>query len=78
MIGQHGIRRASSGKPPIRYEAVQAALAKVAAHAVEWKAGVHMPRIGCGLAGDTWKKIEPIISEALVSQGISVTVYDPD
>lgn len=35
-----------------------------------------MPRIGCGLAGGTWDRIEPLIAHRLVEQGIPVTVYD--
>jgi hypothetical protein len=35
-----------------------------------------MPRIGCGLAGGTWDKIEPLIRETLCAAGVPVTVYD--
>ncbi len=75
MIGQRGIRR-SGGKPPIRYEAVQDGLAKVAQFAQEHSASVHMPRIGCGLAGGKWERIETEIESTLVANGIAVTVYD--
>lgn len=75
MIGQHGIKHGSSG-PPIRYEAVAKCLEKVAEKAKELGASVHMPRIGCGLAGGDWSKIEPLIEESLISSGIAVTVYD--
>lgn len=50
ILGQHGIRR-RGGKPPIRYEALRQGLRGVAIHATDVKASVHMPRIGCGLAG---------------------------
>ena len=40
------------------------------------EASVHMPRIGCGLAGGKWEEIEPIITDELTSQGIEVSVYD--
>ncbi|MBS2536373.1 Appr-1-p processing protein, partial [Catenulispora sp. NF23] len=49
MIGQHGTKTGSAG-PPIRYEAVDQCLARLAEHALELGASVHMPRIGCGLA----------------------------
>jgi len=75
MIGQRGMKRGSSG-PPIRYEAVTKCLQKVAANAMELEASVHMPRIGCGLAGGDWSKIEPLIDEHLCQRGVSVTVYD--
>lgn len=75
MIGQHEIR-ARNGVPPIRYEAVESALAKVADEAERLKASVHTPRIGCGLAGGRWDQIEPIIERTLCESGISVFVYD--
>lgn len=77
MVGQHGIRTGSKGVP-IRYEAVDTALEAVAAKAAELGASVHMPRIGCGLAGGKWSRIEPLIEERLVRRGIAVTVYDHD
>ena len=76
MIGQHGIRRGPSGEPPIRYEAVEQALSTVAEYASEHGASIHMPRIGCGLAGGTWPQIEQIISRTLIAKGLEVIVYD--
>lgn len=35
-----------------------------------------MPRIGCGLAGGTWDRIEPLIQANLIDPGVAVTVYD--
>lgn len=75
MIGQRGIKRGSSG-PPIRYDAIAACLEKVAVKAKELDASVHMPRIGCGLAGGKWNEIEPLVDEHLVAAGVPVTVYD--
>ena len=37
---------------------------------------VHMPRIGCGIAGGKWEKIEPIIQDTLCEKDIQVYVYD--
>jgi hypothetical protein len=37
-----------------------------------------MPRIGCGLAGGRWERIEPLIQHNLAERGIPVTVYDHD
>jgi O-acetyl-ADP-ribose deacetylase (regulator of RNase III) len=76
LIGQRGLAPDSTGEPPIRYEAVRAGLEKIGAYAKEHRLGVHMPRIGCGLAGGKWELIEPIINETLVTKGLSVTVYD--
>ncbi len=75
MIGQHGIRK-QKGVPPIRYEAVEQCLEKLAQRAKEMNASVHMLRIGCGLAGGEWEQIEPLIQHTLCEAGISVTVYD--
>lgn len=75
MIGQHGIRTGSKG-PPVRYEALDAALAELAAAARQLGASVHMPRIGCGLAGGTWERVEPLITTRLTTAGIPVSVYD--
>ena len=75
MVAQRGMRTGSNG-PPIRYEAVRACLKKLAVEANGLRASVHMPRIGCGLAGGRWEEIEPVILDELVSQGIEVTVYD--
>ena len=75
LIGQHGMAT-RDGVPPIRYDAVREGLRQVAAKAKELRASVHMPRIGCGLAGGKWEEIEPIIELELVANGIAVTVYD--
>lgn len=75
LIGQHGYRT-REGRPPIRYEAVDTALATLGDKARELGATVHMPRIGAGLAGGRWELIEPLIIERLSRRGIHVTVYD--
>lgn len=76
LIGQHKINKDENGNAPIRYEAIQTGLQKVAEFAIKLNATVHMPRIGCGLAGGTWDKIEPILLNTLIEKGINVTVYD--
>ncbi len=78
MIGQRDTRR-RGGRPPVRYEAIREGLGHVADFAHEKSASVHMPRIGCGLAGGDWTEVEQIIEEALCGRSIDVTVYDlPD
>jgi hypothetical protein len=37
-----------------------------------------MPRIGCGLAGGKWSRIEPLITARLTDRSVEVTVYDTD
>ncbi len=76
IIGQHKINNDKNGNPPIRYEAVSSGLEKVAQFSNEHNATVHMPRIGCGLAGGTWDKIEPLIIETMTPKNVAVTVYD--
>ena len=76
IVGQHGIRYHHSGVPPIRYEALEAGLRLLAFEARKTEASVHMPRIGTGLAGGDWKKIEPIILNTLIGSKVPVTVYD--
>jgi O-acetyl-ADP-ribose deacetylase (regulator of RNase III) len=75
MIGQRGTRTGSKGVP-VRYEAIDTALGTLAEKAGELGASVHMPRIGCGLAGGKWSRVEPLIEERLIRRGIPVTVYD--
>ncbi|BBC92404.1 macro domain-containing protein [Streptomyces griseofuscus] len=75
MVGQRGTRTGSKGVP-VRYEAIDTALTGLAAHALALGASVHMPRIGCGLAGGKWSRVEPLVTERLTGRGIAVTVYD--
>ena len=75
MIGQHGIRK-SGGVPPIRYDAVEAALKTVGEKAQTENASVHLPRIGCGLAGGEWSKIEPLIERQICAFDVPVFIYD--
>lgn len=75
IIGQRGIRSSADG-PPVRYWAIEAGLADLADEAAALDASVHMPRIGCGLAGGTWDSVEAIISRTLLGAGIETTVYD--
>ncbi|WP_354641268.1 Appr-1-p processing protein [Kitasatospora camelliae] len=76
MVGQRGIRTGRSTGVPVRYEAIDTALAALAGHALRLEASVHMPRIGCGLAGGRWERIEPLVTARLTDRGVPVTVYD--
>ncbi|MFK7998753.1 MAG: Appr-1-p processing protein [Polyangiales bacterium] len=75
MVGQHTIKATKDG-PPIRYRAVKEALASVGDFALERGASVHMPRIGCGLAGGTWDRVGPIVQRQLGARGVEAFVYD--
>lgn len=49
---------------------------KSADEALKLKASIHMPRIGCGLAGGKWEEIEIIIERTLIKNNVEVYVYD--
>ena len=76
LIGQHKINKDENGNAPIRYDAILSGLELVGQFAIEKNATVHMPRIGCGLAGGTWNEIEPLIEKTLMTNGIETYVYD--
>ncbi|MFJ5924581.1 macro domain-containing protein [Kitasatospora sp. NPDC092948] len=76
MVGQRGIRTGRSTGVPVRYEAIDTALGTLGGHARRLGASVHMPRIGCGLAGGRWERVEPLVTARLTARGIPVTVYD--
>ncbi|MEU8513347.1 macro domain-containing protein [Kitasatospora sp. NPDC048722] len=76
MVGQRGIRTGRSTGVPVRYEAIDTALSALGERAAELGASVHMPRIGCGLAGGRWERVEPLVRARLVERGVAVTVYD--
>ncbi len=78
MVGQHKIatRLTGNSPAPIRYPAIEQCLTTLASYALDKQASIHMPRIGCGLAGGKWEMIEPIIERRLAHLGLAVFVYD--
>ena len=75
MIGQNGVKTGPKGVP-IRYSALARALDSAMQHAAEKGASVHMPRVGCGLAGGVWSTVEPIVVDCAEKHGVVVFVYD--
>jgi O-acetyl-ADP-ribose deacetylase (regulator of RNase III) len=75
LIGQTDVK-ALWGVPPVRYQAIRAGLQILANAARGLGASIHMPRIGCGLAGGKWEEVGKIVKEELSDGGVSVTVYD--
>jgi O-acetyl-ADP-ribose deacetylase (regulator of RNase III) len=76
MVAQHGVTRMGfddADEPPIRYGALRACLAQVNDIAYRTGATLHMPRIGCGLAGGEWSQVEKIIMDVM---SVDVYVYD--
>lgn len=76
LVAQHKIRKDEQGRPPIRYEAVKTGMLQILKKAQTINASVHMPRIGCGLAGGKWEHIQAILDETLIKAEIDTTVYD--
>jgi len=74
LVAQHGYRSASN-PIAVRYDAVDICLSKLAVRLANGST-VQVPRIGCGLAGGQWEKIEPLIETRLVDSGFDVRVYD--
>ena len=77
LVGQDHIRP-KGGIPPIRYEAFRKGFKALAIEACSRSATIHMPRMGCALAGGSWKIVELLIDDELVDEGLDVTVYDFD
>jgi O-acetyl-ADP-ribose deacetylase (regulator of RNase III) len=74
MVSQVGTGELNG--PPIRYGALAFCLRTVAKTALRSGATVHMPRIGCSLAGGKWSQVGPLVEETLCQQGVDVYVYD--
>lgn len=77
MLAQTGIR--DWQKPDetlLQYNYLAQCLGTVAEYAASIGASIHMPKIGSGLAGGDWNRIEGIITEEIVSKyGLSPYVY---
>lgn len=72
MYAQSGLR-SPNNKQPLNYEALGICLEKVNDLAEAMNASIHMPKIGCGLAGGRWEPVQKIIKEKL--DGRDVVVY---
>lgn len=84
MIAQKGYGKANSrqhrssdegdSEIPLQFDHLEHCLQQVGDIVRLEGASVHMPRIGCGLAGGKWEDVEPIIERTL--HDIDVRVYD--
>lgn len=61
---------------PLVYDALEKGLEQVAKSTIAQGAVIHMPRIGAGLAGGSWQRIEEIINRVFIDKGFEVVVYD--
>ncbi len=71
MVAQKG-RPTTARRVAISYPHLEMCLRGVVAHYPEHS--IHMPRIGCGIAGGEWSEVEKIIERAMPD--MNVTVYD--
>lgn len=61
---------------PLDYAALRHCLRKLANKAHAAQASIHMPRIGCGIAGGDWTEVSRIIMQEVSALNVPVTVYD--
>lgn len=75
LVGQDGIRYPGSSAPsPIRYEAIARGFRLIRMMKGSEDFSLHMPRLGTGLAGGDWNRIEAIVR--MVFPDTNITVYD--
>jgi O-acetyl-ADP-ribose deacetylase (regulator of RNase III) len=74
LVGQEGF--GPSPAPRIRYAALEKCLEKISDFASAKSASVHMPRLGSGESGGSWDTVQEMVQDALIADGIPVTVYD--
>jgi O-acetyl-ADP-ribose deacetylase (regulator of RNase III) len=73
MIAQNGFGSKENNFKPLHLKALRQCLKQVYMAVKGTNITVHMPRIGCGLAGGTWNEIEPIIEATMT---VDTYVYD--
>ena len=78
LIGQSFLYKKANGEIPCNYIAIEHGFLKIMENwSNKGKYSIHMPRIGCGLAGGDWKTIENIIQRTFVGiANVDVYVYD--
>lgn len=75
IIGQSGCGD-TFGFAPVRYEALEEGFIRLREMMVDATWSLHMPRIGCGLAGGEWQKIEDLLTRVFKDTDVEITVYD--
>lgn len=71
MIAQRSII-SKSKIPPIKYDALEKSLLDLNKKTKELKATIYMPKIGSGLAGGDWDKIETIIASSVKDVNVKI------
>jgi O-acetyl-ADP-ribose deacetylase (regulator of RNase III) len=76
IIGQY-YTYPKDGKIPLDYEALEKGFKFIIEIFKMHKMPltVHMPKIGCGLAGGDWNRVEEIIKNTFINSNIEVYVY---
>lgn len=72
LVAQHGVR-GKDNPVPIKYHALKMCLQELSTRVTGYDV-IQMPKIGSGLAGGDWSKIEPMIQKYL--GGFNVVVCD--
>jgi len=85
MVAQRGLR-SHYNKIPLQYDALETCLLEVKRRILHYTRlypqfcttahKIHMPRIGCGLAGGNWAEVSAVIERAWADAPFTVTVYD--
>lgn len=76
MCAQRSLTVVRDGEIPLSYGNLLVCLDSLATLALQENASVHMPRIGCGIAGGNWDSVEDLIKQTLVLRDVPTFVYD--
>lgn len=78
LMGQSFLYKKANGEIPCNYIAIETGFLKIMENwSNKGNYSIHMPRIGCGLAGGDWKTIENIIQRTFVGiANVDAYVYD--
>ncbi len=82
LYGQHGIANKYITIPPVRYDAIKKGLLSLRKLMCSRpnlypldNFAIHMPKIGCGLAGGDWSIVNRLVED--VFPDVDVYVYEP-
>lgn len=77
MIAQNNINNSKDGRRVdlLSYEHLRDCLGRVFNYANNLNATVHCPKIGSGLAGGSWNRVESMLIDRVKEYGVDCTVY---
>lgn len=77
MLAQDGLRRKFNDPPTAKLDALEQCFEQIInANVFNGKYSIHCPRICCGLGGEKWENIEPLLINHFIGKNIPVFVYD--